>query len=77
MMNGKPCPPLRYSAIALELEREFPQMDPHEIHALAGERLAVLNQARKGLENGNFSIIANDKTVLRPCPHLLQRIPLR
>jgi hypothetical protein len=58
MMNGKPCPPLRYSSIALELEREFPEMDPYEIHALTGKRLTEIKEAREELEKGSKISIA-------------------
>ena len=52
MVSGKPCPPLRYSSIALDLEREFPDLEPLEIHLRAGKRLAEMMEARKALENG-------------------------
>ena len=52
MQNGKPCPPMRYSAIVAELERDYPVLDPFEIHRLAGERLIALREERERSENG-------------------------
>jgi len=54
MQSGKPCPALKYSAIAAELEREFPDMAPEEIHELAGERLKTMRE-HKQFEEGRSS----------------------
>jgi hypothetical protein len=50
MQNGKPCPPVRCSEIAKELEREFPQLDAQEIQERVGERLREIESKRKELD---------------------------
>jgi hypothetical protein len=50
MQSGKPCPPIRCSEIAKELEREFPQLDAQEIQQRVGERLKEIESKRKELE---------------------------
>jgi hypothetical protein len=39
MSSGKPHPPMRYSDIVEELEKECPGMDIDAIHKMVGERL--------------------------------------
>jgi len=46
MMSGKPVPPLRYSSVVHELEREFPQSPPDSIHEMAGKRLKEMMEKR-------------------------------
>jgi hypothetical protein len=51
-MGGKPCPALRYSTIATEVEKEFPDENPDVIHQIAGERLREMKEDREKLQNG-------------------------
>jgi len=46
MQSGKPIPPLRYSSVVHELEREFPQSPPEDIHEMAGKRLKEITENR-------------------------------
>ena len=40
----------------MELEREYPDMEPEMIHVLAGQRLKEVQQSRQEFENGiNFA----------------------
>jgi hypothetical protein len=50
--NGKPCPQLRLSEIAKELEREWPMKDARELYMILGTRLEEIEQKRKQLQNG-------------------------
>ena len=52
MMSGKPVPPLRYSSVVHELEREFPQSPPDSIHEMAGKRLKEMMEKRDMVLNG-------------------------
>lgn len=50
MQSGKPCPKVRCSDIAKELEREFGELEPQEIYRQLGERLKEVERKRKELE---------------------------
>jgi len=66
VIGGKPCPALRYSSIATEVEKEFPHEEPEFIHTLAGERLKEMKEDRERLENDSHSppsSAASDATV--------------
>ena len=52
IQNGKPCPQLRLSEIAKELEREWPMKDARELYMILGTRLEEIEQKRKQLQNG-------------------------
>lgn len=54
MQSGKPCPRVRCSDIAKELEKEFPDLEPQEIQKLVGERLKEIECKRKELELRNL-----------------------
>lgn len=52
IQNGKPCPQLRLSEIAKELERDFPVKDARDLYIMLGQRLDEVEQKRKQLQNG-------------------------
>jgi hypothetical protein len=52
-MSGKPRPPLRYSTVVAELEREFPRALPDDIHEMAGRRLKEIMDKHDPAMNGN------------------------
>lgn len=54
MQSGKPCPRIRCSDIAKELEKEFPELEPQEIQKRVGERLKEIESKRKELELRNL-----------------------
>lgn len=60
MMSGKPVPPLRYSSVVHELEREFPRAPPESIHEMAGNRLKEVMENRDRVMNGE----SNEKSML-------------
>jgi hypothetical protein len=53
LASGKPSPPMRYSAIVADLEREFPEMDLEDIHKMAGEKLHDVKESLERLKSGN------------------------
>ena len=52
IQNGKPCPQLRLSEIAKEVEREFPMKDARQLYIILGQRLNEAEQKRQQLQNG-------------------------
>lgn len=54
MQSGKPCPRIRCSDIAKELEREYPELEPQDIQIRVGERLKEIESKRKELELRNI-----------------------
>ena len=54
MQSGKPCPRVRCSEIAKELEREFPELEAQEIFERVSERLKEIESKRKELELRNL-----------------------
>jgi hypothetical protein len=55
LSSGKPSPPIRYSDIVDELEKEFPGKDIDDIHKIVGERLKDLKER---LRNRNRTQVA-------------------
>jgi hypothetical protein len=56
MQSGKPCPRVRCSEIAKELEREFPELETQEIAERVVARLKEIESKRKELELRNLRL---------------------
>jgi len=52
IQNGRPCPQIRLSEIAKELERDYPMRDARALYLMLGERLDAVEQKRKQLQTG-------------------------
>ena len=57
MQSGKPCPRIRCSDIAKDLEKDHPVLEPQEILHLIGERLRELEAKRKELESRTARLV--------------------
>jgi hypothetical protein len=54
IQSGKPCPPVRCSDVAKEMERSNPDSDYQQIYLLVGERLKEMETKRRQVELGNI-----------------------
>ena len=54
IQKGAPCPQIRISEIAKDLERESPTRPAREIYAILGTRLDEIERKRNQLQNGIY-----------------------